>query len=314
MKIIFSFYFLLLVSSFSLKAKHKKLIVNYNHSEFHFEVSYLKVSSVTGRFNEFIGEVEIDENGSILPQTASLKIKASSIDTGNKIRDGHLKKNDFLQTYKHPSIFYQNGKLKIRDIEKKIPLTYSLTGPITDSWKKESYFLTFKGSLKRSDFDLNWNKALEQGGFLVGDEIQFWGTLQLQEAHSFTQGSKHMIPDTKYLQNKEVFKNILPTKVKTKQVEKIKKKEEEEIKETIIKNITISKDYRKDPLFLLAYLTMGFIAFLATVVLCLQGKYFFLRFFPEKYKEQGYLGIISDLLLYAMAICYVWAMWQIGYA
>src|SRR5690606_18454961 len=83
-------FFLFSVSSFAAT-----WVSNPDHSEILFQVPYMGVSEVTGRFNDFRAEVLMDEDGPKGPLTVT--ITSASIDTGNKMRDGHLRSNDFFQ-------------------------------------------------------------------------------------------------------------------------------------------------------------------------------------------------------------------------
>src|SRR4051812_47765123 len=83
--------------------------INKDHSEVMFQVSYLTVSELTGRFNEFSGYLVLDDKSK--PQSLAVKIQTASIDTGNKMRDGHLRGNDFFESSQWPQILFKSESI-----------------------------------------------------------------------------------------------------------------------------------------------------------------------------------------------------------
>ncbi len=174
------------------------------------------VSDLTGRFNEFHGEMLLsDKNGT--PESVVVQILSSSIDTGNKMRDNHLRGNDFFQSEKHPHITFKSsdikmikantfkatGELTIKGIKKMTTIEFTSTESLKDTWGYENRFVKFKSTLNRKDFNIVWNKTLDGQQFLVGETITYWGTFQVQPSNSKTPNSKHMIPDTEYIRERD---------------------------------------------------------------------------------------------------------------
>lgn len=191
-------------------------VTNRDHSEVMFQVPYMGVSELTGRFNEFSGTVLLNDKTQ-KAEKLEVVISSSSIDTGNKMRDGHLESNDFFQSNQHPYIkfvgqdikeikpgsFRVNGVLTIKGISKPSAVDFTTTNSLKDTWGYENKFVKFKASLNRKDFNINWNKTLDGKQFLVGDVINFWGTFQIQPEAGKTPNSKHMIPDTEYIRKRD---------------------------------------------------------------------------------------------------------------
>jgi polyisoprenoid-binding protein YceI len=191
-------------------------ITNKDHSEIMFEVPYMGVSELTGRFNEFSGSVEYKDDGSI--ESLIVKIPTASVDTGNKMRDGHLKGNDFFKSNVHPymtfkstnvvkvkeDLFKASGILTIKNISKPHTVEFSVTKSMKDTWGYENKFAKFKSSINRKDYLITWNKTLDGKELLVGDEIGIRGTFQLQPVTDKTPNSKHMIPDTDYIRERDL--------------------------------------------------------------------------------------------------------------
>jgi polyisoprenoid-binding protein YceI len=209
-----------LLLSFSIStlamAQETKWETNKDHSEIHFKVPYLNVSEVSGRFTKFSGLVQFDEKIKT-PQQISVKIETASIETGNKMRDGHLKGSDFLQSKQFPTItfisssiklikdnhFSASGELTIKDVTKSAVIDFQLTDSVKDTWGYDNKFVKFKSVVSRKNYNINWNKTLDDQKYLVGDEVTFWGTFQIQPLRGKTPSSKHMIPDTQYIRSRE---------------------------------------------------------------------------------------------------------------
>ena len=143
------------------------------------------ITDVFGQFKNYDAKVEIDENTKELIRVEAI-IKVASLTTENSKRDGHLKSPDFFDIAKFPSITFLSkevkkidvnkyemiGDLTIKGITKTITLKGEYTGFIDAGkmgGKRIGY--TAEAIINRKDFDLNWNRNLDQGGVLVGDEV-----------------------------------------------------------------------------------------------------------------------------------------------
>ncbi len=169
--------------------------INSDHSEIFFEVEYLNISEVTGRFIAFSGSATMEKSD---PQTVLLEINSSTIDTGNRLRDGHLKSGQFLKSKEFPSIIFKSqsvtkmgpklfkarGQLTMAGVTKKHSLEFSITEAVKDTWSYASKFVKFRTIVNRKDYGLVWNKTLSENKYLVGDNISIWGTLQLQPSEA----------------------------------------------------------------------------------------------------------------------------------
>jgi polyisoprenoid-binding protein YceI len=212
--------FIVLLSFFSVNLFASTWTINRDHSEILFQVPYMNVSELTGRFNEFNGEVLYKEDNRTI-ESLFVQISSSSIDTANKMRDGHLKGNDFLKAEEHPYITFKSNKvvpldkkrykasgdMTIRGIKKPAVIEFSTTEQVKDTWGYDNKFVKFKSVLNRKDYHIIWNKTLDGQEFLVGDIITFWGTFQIQPSKAQTPNSKHMIPDTQYIRDRDNKRN-----------------------------------------------------------------------------------------------------------
>lgn len=158
--------------------------VDPSHTQIHFTIPHLMVFKVRGNFNDFAGTIEADGTGKTLT-AASATIKTASIDTRNNKRDDHLRSADFFDVAKHPEISFVSkkisgsgdnisvvGELTIKGVSKEITLHGSFLGAATDPWGNKRAGFEATGQINRRDFGLTWNKALETGGVVVGDEVE----------------------------------------------------------------------------------------------------------------------------------------------
>jgi polyisoprenoid-binding protein YceI len=158
--------------------------IDKTHSEAAFQVRHL-LTRVRGRFADFEGRIEFEEER---PEHSSVTftIQAASIDTNTPDRDAHLRSDDFFAVGTYPTITFTStqvtprgsdafdvtGNLTMRGVTKAIVLPVTYLGRAKDPWGTEKAAFEAEIVLNRKDFGLNWNAALETGGFLVGDDVK----------------------------------------------------------------------------------------------------------------------------------------------
>lgn len=156
------------------------------HSHILFSVRHMMISTVRGRFENFTGNIDFNEEN---PEKSSVyvEIDANSINTREEQRDAHLRSADFLEAEKYPVLTFESkrielidkdkakmiGDLTIRDVTREVTLTVEYHGQAKSPWGTTSAGFSATGKINRKDFGLTWNQALETGGVLVGDEIKF---------------------------------------------------------------------------------------------------------------------------------------------
>jgi polyisoprenoid-binding protein YceI len=157
--------------------------LDVSHSQILFKVKHLGISTVTGKFTDFVGTIDVDPaNVSTLKTKAT--IKTASVDTSNEGRDKHLKSPDFFDAEKHPKITFVStkaeklgdnmlkvhGNLTIRGVTKPIVLEGEFGGAADFMGAKRVAF-TATGTINRQDFGVNWSKVLDNGGLVVSDQV-----------------------------------------------------------------------------------------------------------------------------------------------
>ncbi len=202
------FLLLLIYSGAVFSETHLIWDTNKDHSSLRFEVSYLSFSKIDGHFKKFWGRIYFEEDGE-LPRKIDLSIDTSSVDTGSRIRDGHLRSEDFFASKKFPTIRFQSEKilagkpnqflvkgfLLLRERRVSHEVLISFSPLIKDSWDYTNRFVSFKTSLSRKLLGLDWNRSIKGNRLLVGDIVELSGSLQVQPLNNLTPPSKHMIPD-----------------------------------------------------------------------------------------------------------------------
>jgi polyisoprenoid-binding protein YceI len=156
------------------------------HASVEFRVRHLMVAWVKGVFPDVAGTVDIDETD-LAKSKVSVTIGTASIDTNNTKRDEHLRSADFFDTASYPSMTFVSkkivaaggqlrqviGDLTIRGATREVTLSVDeLTPAIKDPWGNTRRGATATAEINRKDFGLTWNKALETGGVVVGDEVR----------------------------------------------------------------------------------------------------------------------------------------------
>jgi len=182
----------LLVSSVA-SADAAEWAIDGSHSHVGFRISHLVVSSVSGRFKDVTGKVMLEE-ADLTKSAVDISIKVDSIDTDDAKRDAHLKGSDFFDSAKYPLITFHatkivrggpgykvTGDLKIRDVSKSVTLDGKLSKSIKSPWGKDVRGAEFKGKIKRSDFGLKWNKALDGGGVVIGEDVALDVALEINK-------------------------------------------------------------------------------------------------------------------------------------
>ena len=158
--------------------------VDHAHSQVHFKVAHLMISTVRGEFSDYTATVEADPKTKVV-ESVKATIKIASINTRNKKRDDHLRSPDFFDAANHPEMSFVStrvvgkgddivvyGKLTIRGNTKVVELHGKFSGEVKDPWGNSKAGFEATGKINRQDFGLSWNKTLETGGLVVGDEIE----------------------------------------------------------------------------------------------------------------------------------------------
>jgi len=159
--------------------------IDPKHSSAQFAVTHLMISTVRGEFHQVNGTVVIDD-ADISRSSVNVTIDASTVDTREPDRDKHLMSPDFFDVAKYPTMTFKStrvepaapGKLKvtgdltIRGVTKQVVLEVTAPKPaIKDPWGLQRTGVSGSAKINRQDFGVAWNKSLDAGGVVVGDDV-----------------------------------------------------------------------------------------------------------------------------------------------
>ena len=184
---------IIVVLSFSVFASESAWQIDPDHSNLQFKIQHLTVSNVKGTFTKAKGVVIID-NQNISNSKVDLTIDAASINTNQVKRDEHLRSPDFFNVAKFPMITFVSkkvtqaganrlkvtGHLTIRDITREVVV--DVEGPTREVKDPGGNFrrgATGTTRINRKDFGVSWNKVLDTGGLVVGEEVDITAEIEL---------------------------------------------------------------------------------------------------------------------------------------
>ncbi|MXX11176.1 MAG: polyisoprenoid-binding protein [Nitrospira sp. SB0677_bin_15] len=155
-----------------------------DHTTIGFAVKHMVVSRTQGKFLDYSGVVEMDAEAQEF-KTIQATIQTQSIFTDHQKRDEHLRSPDFFDAATFPTMTYQMtsykktgetytavGNLTIKGVTKEITLVGTFNGVVQGPWGNTRAGFTAEGTLNRQDFGIQFNKLLDNGGFVVGNEVQ----------------------------------------------------------------------------------------------------------------------------------------------
>lgn len=188
-KRFFLILFLLIIPQLALADNWK---IDPVHTAVEFKVRHLMVSWVKGTFTDVQGTAVVDD-ANHAKSSITVQIATASINTNNKKRDDHLRSPDFFDVAAHPVMSFASkevviadgkpakiiGELTIRGQTKMVTLVVEdFSHVVIDPWGNTRRGASASTTINRKDFGLTWNKALEAGGVVVGDEVRI--TLEVE--------------------------------------------------------------------------------------------------------------------------------------
>jgi polyisoprenoid-binding protein YceI len=173
---------------------NKKWAIDPTHSEVHFKVKHLVISTVTGAFKSFNGTATSVGND-FEDATIRFSIDVDSIDTNQPQRDGHLKSADFFETDKYPTIDFEStsfkrvsgddfklaGNLTMHGVTKPVQLDVEYGGADKDGYGNLKHGFEITGKINRKEFGLTYNSVTEAGGLTLGEDIKLIANIQVAE-------------------------------------------------------------------------------------------------------------------------------------
>lgn len=164
------------------------------HSGASFSLKHMMVATVRGHLAGLAGAIDLDEAA---PENSSIEVRipSATITTGMELRDDHLRSNDFLAADQFPFMVFRStaiepdgdaftvhGDLTIRDVTRPVVLDATLEGIVPGAQGGRLAAFEAHTKISRADWGLSWNKTIESGGWMVGDEIDIDLDLEAIEA------------------------------------------------------------------------------------------------------------------------------------
>ena len=170
-----------------------KWLLDPAHSELTFKIKHLMISNVSGAFKNFSAKATT-EGTDFSKANINLTAEMNSISTNNEQRDAHLRNSDFFEVEKFPQLKFTStrieqtddesfnlyGNLTMKDVTKPVKLTMEFNGIMKDPYGQEKAGFLISGKIKRSDWGINLNVALETGGLMLGEEVRIQSEVQFK--------------------------------------------------------------------------------------------------------------------------------------
>ena len=164
--------------------------IDPDHSSVEFKVRHV-VGKVRGRFEQFTGTFDYDAKDASKDKAVA-EIDAASINTNVKPRDNDLRSDHFFDVKNCPKLSFKStkiafdpqgkgkmeGELTMHCVTKPVTMDVTINGEGADPWGNVRLAASASTTVNRKDWGLTWNKALETGGFLVGDDVEI--TLEIE--------------------------------------------------------------------------------------------------------------------------------------
>lgn len=173
----------------TLSAQASAWAIDAAHSELTFRIRHY-VTKVRGTFSKWSGSISADPRN-LATGSVNVSIDAKSIDTNNENRDNHLRSNDFFAADSFPALEFKStsvavrgeeitiqGTLTIRGKTKPVTLSGSFGGITKDAQGKDRIGFEASTKINRMDYGVSWNRAVEGGGIMLGDEVEINITIE----------------------------------------------------------------------------------------------------------------------------------------
>lgn len=170
--------------------------IDSSHSHVGFAVKHMMISNVNGSFGKVTGKVNYDGKN-LSKATLDANIDVSTVNTNEPKRDEHLKGKDFFEVEKYPAMTFKAksikgsaksnftilGDLTMHGVTKPVTLKAApLSAVIKDPFGKERMAASATTVVNRKDFGMTFNKNMDNGGVMLGDDVKVTLDLELVKA------------------------------------------------------------------------------------------------------------------------------------
>lgn len=192
MKVTRTLFILAVFAALPLFAETETFVVDKAHSSATFKVRHM-MANMVGQFRDFSADVNLDR-AKPEASTVEFTIQTASIDTGNTNRDNHLRTPDFFDAEKFPTITFKStsivaksktefavtGDLTMHGVTKRVTLPVTFLG-FGKTARGEKAGFEIETTINRKDYGVLWNKNLDEGGFLLGDDVKVTINLEMDK-------------------------------------------------------------------------------------------------------------------------------------
>ena len=175
-------------------ANTKTWVIDPMHSEVLFKIKHLVISTVTGSFRKFEGQV-VTQGDNFNDARVTIAIDVKSIDTNQPQRDGHLQTGDFFSADQYPQITFESssfkktdgneykmtGNLTLKGVTKPVELNVEYGGSENNGHGVIKHGFEVTGIINRNKFGMAWNKLTDTGGLGLGEDIKLIANIQVAE-------------------------------------------------------------------------------------------------------------------------------------
>jgi polyisoprenoid-binding protein YceI len=173
------------VASSASASAATQYVLSKPHSSVNFSITHMMVSKVTGGFDDINAVIMFDAND-LEHSSVTATIQVASINTKNTQRDGHLRSGDFFDAEKFPIISFISKKIVMKDamtyvvtgdltmkgVTREVEVPVMIMGPVVNPMNQQPTLgLEAHFKINRQDYGIKWNKALDNGGVMLADEV-----------------------------------------------------------------------------------------------------------------------------------------------
>lgn len=165
------------------------------HTSVTFKVRHMMVTNVRGEFGKVDGTIHYDPKK---PEKTRINatVDATTINTRDDKRDEHLRSPDFFDVAKYPKLTFKStkvtkdgdsglkvrGQLTMHGVTKEVVLDVTdITPEVVDPWGNTKMGATATTVVNRHDYGISWNKTLDKGGVVVGDDVKITLDVELSK-------------------------------------------------------------------------------------------------------------------------------------
>ncbi len=278
--------------------------VNWQHSKVTFQIPYMGVTNVSGAFTKFDGAFSFDESTKKLSEVEFI-ISTESVDTNNLKRDNHIKNKDFFNVSKYSKITFNSketiyeeglpvaiiGDLTLLETTKEVRFKLKYKGSVKDPWDDNKIAQFFEASTKinRKDFGLLWNKKLDKGGLLLGEEVSIDITIEAFEQGVRPAFSRFFLPTANIKKSvaNEIKSNVTTVDAQKKQSDPLSPKAPKVVSRP---DLPSGKDIALNMVF-------GFLAFIILIGGGIKLQIILTKFFEKKGLDPKWTFILPNIIV-----------------